>query len=125
MISKNRVAGKTEESAEKTEITEQTDVSLRFFRLFRYFRLFRTLLIASLSKVEPVNVRFVEDERRAQFTSLQFTDAPFQDSRAEFIRGVNRQIAQVEGVPQHHAFDHAVVNIRFAQIRQRQADHFH
>ena len=94
-------------------------------------------MIGLVLEVELVNVRFVEDERFAeqhigfanfkcaQLSCFQFPVAGIEFSCFHFVCRQHRQVAQVERIPQHDAFDDAVVNIRFAEAGNRQANDFY
>src|SRR5207245_6741364 len=85
------------------------------------------------SEVEAVDVRLVEDERRAQHDLValhldaaeaargQLAVAGPEPSRGRGARGVHGEVAEVDRVPQHDALGNAGVDVRLAHVGQREA----
>src|SRR5439155_25062811 len=89
-----------------------------------------SLVIGHLSEVESVNIASVEDEGGAEshFVLQHFNPAEspgghlaaaaFQFSCAQGAGHVDRQIAQIDRVPQHDALDHPLIDVGLAHIGQ-------
>src|SRR4051812_1236962 len=90
--------------------------------------------MSRVSEIELINIFSREDERfseqdvvsgdlnLAQPAGLDRIVAGPQGSLVQGARSVNRQIAQVHGVPEHNAIGDAFVDITFIVIRKAQTD---